>query len=178
MRLLAKSPPDRLTADKDIPESATLFGHVKQCIDVANILTEHTAEAMVWACGIKDDRQVEWFRRALRWCTTAHDLGKATKKFQSVLRNPHEPPHWVRHEVVSYWMLTRHAGLAEAMEESFADHGRYLLENPRYARALEARGDPREFARRIASAGYATDPAYASKLISLMERYGLFHYDC
>lgn len=66
----------------------------------------------------------------------------------------------------------------KTVADSLLDHGWFFHENPRYARALEARGDPREFARRIASAGYATDPAYASKLISLMERYGLFHYDC
>lgn len=127
MRLLAKSLPARLTTDKSIPESATLFGHAKQCVDVADVLIQHTAEAMVWACGINDDQQVEWFRRALRWCAVAHDLGKATKKFQSVLRHTHEPPHWVRHEVVSYWMLKRHVGLAQAVEESFSDLGEWAV---------------------------------------------------
>lgn len=56
--------------------------------------------------------------------------------------------------------------------ESFADHGRMLRGNARYARAFET-SDPREFARRIAAAGYATDPDYAASLLScigLLER--------
>lgn len=52
--------------------------------------------------------------------------------------------------------------------ESFADHARMLRANPRYARCFET-GDPREFARRIAAAGYATDPGYAASLIALID---------
>src|SRR5436309_11377623 len=61
--------------------------------------------------------------------------------------------------------------------ESLVDHGRFFLENSRYRHALEAKNDAREFARRINAAGYATDPAYASKLISYMDRYDLYQYD-
>ncbi len=61
--------------------------------------------------------------------------------------------------------------------ESLVDHGRFFLENSRYAYALQATDDPREFARRINAAGYATDPAYASKLISYMDRYNLYQWD-
>jgi LysM repeat protein len=61
--------------------------------------------------------------------------------------------------------------------DSLIDHGRFFHENARYAHALEARNDAREFARRINAAGYATDPGYSSKLIALMERYGLFQHD-
>ena len=61
--------------------------------------------------------------------------------------------------------------------ESLVDHGRFFLENSRYRHALEAKDDAREFARRINVAGYATDPAYASKLISYMDRYDLYQYD-
>jgi flagellum-specific peptidoglycan hydrolase FlgJ len=64
-----------------------------------------------------------------------------------------------------------------SVTDSLIDHGRFFHENRRYAHALEAGNDAREFARRINAAGYATDPAYASKLIALMERYGLFQYD-
>jgi len=63
------------------------------------------------------------------------------------------------------------------LAESFADHGHFFLENGRYAAALAVRRDARQFARAIASAGYATDPAYASKLIGLMDRYDLYRYD-
>ncbi len=61
--------------------------------------------------------------------------------------------------------------------DSLVDHGRFFLENSRYAYALEARHDPREFARRINAAGYATDPGYASKLIALLDRFNLQQYD-
>jgi flagellar protein FlgJ len=64
-----------------------------------------------------------------------------------------------------------------SVAESFVDHGRFFLENPRYARALAARSDPRQFAREINRAGYATDPAYATKLIALMDRYDLYRFD-
>ena len=51
--------------------------------------------------------------------------------------------------------------------ESFADHGQMLRADPRYARCFETQ-DPREFARRIAAAGYATDPGYAASLIAVI----------
>jgi LysM repeat protein len=61
--------------------------------------------------------------------------------------------------------------------ESFLDYGRFFLENGRYAAALANRSDPRQFAREITRAGYATDPAYAGKLIALMDRYDLYRFD-
>jgi flagellum-specific peptidoglycan hydrolase FlgJ len=64
-----------------------------------------------------------------------------------------------------------------SIAESFVDHGLFFVENGRYAAAMAARDDPRRFAREINRAGYATDPAYASKLIGLMDRYDLYRYD-
>jgi flagellum-specific peptidoglycan hydrolase FlgJ len=64
-----------------------------------------------------------------------------------------------------------------SISESFIDHGLFLVENGRYAAAMSAKNDPRQFARAINQAGYATDPAYASKLIGLMDRYDLYRYD-
>jgi len=61
--------------------------------------------------------------------------------------------------------------------ESFVDHGLFFVENGRYAGAMAARGNARQFAREVNRAGYATDPAYASKLIGLMDRYDLYRYD-
>jgi flagellar protein FlgJ len=58
-----------------------------------------------------------------------------------------------------------------SIEESFIDHGRFFVENSRYAAAMAARDNPRQFAREVNRAGYATDPSYASKLIGLMDRY-------
>jgi flagellum-specific peptidoglycan hydrolase FlgJ len=64
-----------------------------------------------------------------------------------------------------------------SIAESFVDHGRFFIENGRYAGAMAARDDARQFAREINRAGYATDPTYAGKLIGLMDRYNLYRYD-
>jgi flagellum-specific peptidoglycan hydrolase FlgJ len=61
--------------------------------------------------------------------------------------------------------------------ESFVDHGLFFVENGRYGAAMAVRDDPRQFAREVNRAGYATDPSYASKLIGLMDRYDLYRYD-
>jgi peptidoglycan hydrolase FlgJ len=52
----------------------------------------------------------------------------------------------------------------ESYADAFRDYANLLKNNPRYAKALEAGGDPAAFARGLQQAGYATDPAYASKL--------------
>ena len=47
--------------------------------------------------------------------------------------------------------------------EAFSDYANLLKSSPRYAAALTA-GDARGFAGKLQAGGYATDPAYASKL--------------
>ena len=64
-----------------------------------------------------------------------------------------------------------------SMTDSFLDHGLFLTSRPRYAAAFEPGIGADEFARRIHAAGYATDPNYSNKLISLMTQYGLRQYD-
>lgn len=64
-----------------------------------------------------------------------------------------------------------------SMQDSFRDHGLLLATSPRYASAMTAVDDPREFARRIAAAGYATSPTYASDLIAVMDARNLYQYD-
>jgi flagellar rod assembly protein/muramidase FlgJ len=53
-------------------------------------------------------------------------------------------------------------------DECILDHAKFFHANPRYAQALKTT-DPIEFARRVAAAGYATDPKYADKLIAIMK---------
>lgn len=75
------------------------------------------------------------------------------------------------------WITVRAAFRAyNTMAESFDDSGRYLRENERYRLCFETK-DPKEFARRIQAAGYATDPAYADKLIRVMDSLNLYTYD-
>ncbi len=56
----------------------------------------------------------------------------------------------------------------DSIEQSFADYVRLLGRSPRYAQALEAGQDPARFAEALQAAGYATDPAYASKLRAIL----------
>ncbi|HLT61660.1 MAG TPA: glucosaminidase domain-containing protein [Microlunatus sp.] len=67
-------------------------------------------------------------------------------------------------------------GYADATD-SFRDHGHFLKSRPRYAAAFEHSDDPDQFIREVHRAGYATDPAYSDKIISLMRKYDLYQYD-
>lgn len=60
--------------------------------------------------------------------------------------------------------------------ESIEDHSR-LLQNSRYAKAMQNRNNPDQFARELQRAGYATDPEYADKLISIMKSNNLYQFD-
>jgi LysM repeat protein len=64
-----------------------------------------------------------------------------------------------------------------SLADSIVDHGRWFHENRRYREALRVADDPRAFARAINEAGYVADPAYASKLIGLMDTFNLYAYD-
>lgn len=65
----------------------------------------------------------------------------------------------------------------ENVSESFNDHSRFLLRR-RYAPLFEL--EPTDYAgwaQTLKSCGYATDPNYAERLITIIERYSLFSYD-
>lgn len=61
-------------------------------------------------------------------------------------------------------------------QESIEDHGKLLL-NSRYSPALRYKNDPDRYAHAIHDAGYATDPNYASKLISIMKSNNFYQFD-
>lgn len=65
----------------------------------------------------------------------------------------------------------------DSAADSFADHGAFLTENPRYSEAFNYTDDPDQFIREVHKAGYATDPEYSDKIIGLMERYDLYRFD-
>ncbi len=62
------------------------------------------------------------------------------------------------------------------LDASILDHGRRLATNPVYRPAFAHTADARRFAREIARR-YATDPAYARKLLALMDRHDLERHD-
>jgi hypothetical protein len=62
--------------------------------------------------------------------------------------------------------------------ESFEDHSIFLTSRPRYQSLFALPpNDYKGWAHGLRAAGYATDPQYANKLISLIERYELYRYD-
>jgi LysM repeat protein len=64
------------------------------------------------------------------------------------------------------------------VEDSYADHSLFLTERARYAPLFKfKKSDYAQWAKGLQSCGYATDRKYADKLISLIERYQLYHYD-
>lgn len=60
--------------------------------------------------------------------------------------------------------------------ESFEDYGTFLLENPRYGDVL-ASEDLQSQINAMGESGYATDPEYASKLTSIVNRFSSFEDD-
>ena len=61
--------------------------------------------------------------------------------------------------------------------ESYADHSR-ILKAKRYKRLFDlAPGDYAGWARGLSECGYATDPNYADRLVTIIELYGLTRYD-
>ncbi len=97
--------------------SATLYGHSRQCLDIADWLADGQAEDLLAMSGVVDREYVEWFRVALRMAAAVHDAGKATDAFQRMLRGG-RAPHLIRHEMVSLWMVTELEGLREAVMTS------------------------------------------------------------
>ncbi|RJS95167.1 flagellar assembly peptidoglycan hydrolase FlgJ [Salinisphaera sp. Q1T1-3] len=56
----------------------------------------------------------------------------------------------------------------DSYDQAFSDYARLINDSPRYAAAREA-ATPDAAARALQDGGYATDPAYADKLVSVMK---------
>ncbi len=62
--------------------------------------------------------------------------------------------------------------------ESYRDHSIFLSGRQRYAFLFNInKKDYKSWARGLKKAGYATDPGYPMKIISIIERYKLYKYD-
>ncbi|PMR70508.1 flagellar assembly peptidoglycan hydrolase FlgJ, partial [Halomonas heilongjiangensis] len=59
----------------------------------------------------------------------------------------------------------------DSFEAAFTDYARLIGDNPRYARVTTA-PSAEQAARELQAGGYATDPAYADKLIAVMNTLG------
>jgi len=64
------------------------------------------------------------------------------------------------------------------VEQSYRDHSEFLRYRERYSKLFKMKKtDYVSWAHGLKKAGYATDPQYAYKLISLIERYEMWKYD-
>ena len=62
--------------------------------------------------------------------------------------------------------------------QSYRDHSEFLANRKRYAALFKLRKDDyKGWAKGLRKAGYATDPNYPKKLITLIERYELYKFD-
>jgi LysM repeat protein len=63
-------------------------------------------------------------------------------------------------------------------KESYEDHSLFLTRGARYAPLFKLHiTDYKGWARGLKKAGYATDPSYANRLITIIEDYELYKYD-
>ena len=58
----------------------------------------------------------------------------------------------------------------DSYEESFNDYVQFLKQNPRYSETLSKVDSNEAFVKGLQKAGYATDPAYAKKIMSILGR--------
>jgi peptidoglycan hydrolase FlgJ len=58
----------------------------------------------------------------------------------------------------------------DSYKESFDDYVRFIKSNPRYSEALKKVGNAEEYIKELQQAGYATDPHYANKIISIYSK--------
>ena len=54
-----------------------------------------------------------------------------------------------------------------SIEDSFNDYVSLIKNNDRYQNALANAGDPERYVNELSKAGYATDPNYGSKILSI-----------
>ncbi|WP_027799289.1 flagellar assembly peptidoglycan hydrolase FlgJ [Paraburkholderia dilworthii] len=60
----------------------------------------------------------------------------------------------------------------DSYQEAMTDYASLLKGNPRYAQVINSAHDVKGFANGMQRAGYATDPHYAKKLMSIMQKMG------
>ncbi|MGY6277659.1 flagellar assembly peptidoglycan hydrolase FlgJ [Methylomonas sp. MgM2] len=56
-----------------------------------------------------------------------------------------------------------------SFKESFDDYVDFIKSNPRYGEALKKAGNAAQYVRELQKAGYATDPRYAEKILSIYQ---------
>lgn len=57
----------------------------------------------------------------------------------------------------------------DSYDQAFEDYVQFVRGNRRYRDAVAAAGDPKVYFQELQKAGYATDPAYAEKIVAILE---------
>ncbi len=112
----------------------------------------------------------QWGKRNLGVSNYFGHTFNATKRFCST------PKYVLRRELVNVWGINTPGKPVKftsytSIKECFDVHGQYLSQSQLYRAAFFA-NNPEQFAR-IISLYYATDPDYATKLITIIRRYEL-----
>ncbi len=63
----------------------------------------------------------------------------------------------------------------DSYAESFADYADFIQSRARYQTALQQAGNDRAYVKGLQQAGYATDPRYAEKIMSILQRLDSTH---
>ncbi|MFT4994383.1 MAG: flagellar protein FlgJ [Paraglaciecola sp.] len=102
------------------------------------------------------------------------DLGKNTHNLFGIKANQHWQGDKTMVSTVEY-----ENGLAtqkkapfrtyDSFSEGMQDYVDFLKENPRYQRALNNSHDAKSYFKELQQAGYATDPGYAEKVLSVLQ---------
>ena len=95
--------------------------------------------------------------------TTTEYLKVPNAKFPVVISVTKQPNGLYKYKVKDWFRKY------DSPEESFLDHAKFFLTNPRYAEALKVKSDPYAFCDAIAAAGYATDPNYSQVLRDMVK---------
>lgn len=107
------------------------------------------------------------------------DLAKVHHNFFGIKRTAQESSAaYQTEEVLGGESVTVTANFRayDSVEDSVKDYAVLLGTLPRYRGVVEA-DSPEEAARALVQGGYATDPAYAEKLIHMIQTYNLKQYD-
>lgn len=58
----------------------------------------------------------------------------------------------------------------ESLADAFEDYVSFLTQSPRYEQALKGAADAQQYVQGLQQGGYATDPKYAEKILSILSR--------
>ncbi len=159
-------------ANKSIPENSSPTINRDNFIDVLSTLAERAAAKL----GV--DKRVLIAQAALETGWGEH-ITRNGEVSSHNLFNIKSDSRW-QGESVKVTTLEYQQGVAEkelasfraypSFEESFNDYVEFIQQNPRYQQALNNASDNRAYLEHLQDAGYATDPEYSAKILTILQQ--------